>query len=114
MALLKHINRLKYIDFMIKNKATGSLDLFARKNGLKKSAMSETIAEMRELGFPIKYCKVRNSYYYYEHGKLVNEFFEREFKVLSEQEILQINTYENICFSEINVFQVCVDSNKNG
>ena len=107
MALLKHINRLKYIDFMIKHKSTGNLEVFAKKNGLKKSAMCEVIAEMRELGFPIKYCKVRNSYYYYENGKLVNEFFQREFKVLSEEEILKIDNAANICFSEVKVFEVC-------
>lgn len=31
MALLKHINRLKYIDYMIKRKAAGDLENLAQR-----------------------------------------------------------------------------------
>lgn len=34
MALLKNIKRLKYIDYLIKRKATGDLENFAYKHGL--------------------------------------------------------------------------------
>ena len=52
MALLKHINRLKYIDYMIKLKATDDLENLAQKNNLCKRAMTDVLSETKELGFP--------------------------------------------------------------
>ncbi len=62
MAILKHIKRLKYIDYLIKRKATGDLENFASKNGLSKRAMSDVLNEMKELCFPIKYDRTRYTY----------------------------------------------------
>jgi hypothetical protein len=46
---------------MTKRKATGDLTTFAKRNRLSKSALAEVIAEMKELGFPIKYDRKTNT-----------------------------------------------------
>lgn len=107
MALLKHIKRLRYIDFMIKKKATGDLVTFARKNGLCKSAMAGVIQEMKELGFPIKFDRTNNSYYYAEEGEMVQELFIKNGRILSKEEIAQIGNTDDLCFSQISVFRLC-------
>ena len=109
MAILKHIRRLKYIDYMIKRKATGDLESFARKNSLCKSAMAGVIQEMKELGFPIKFNRSRNTYYYAEDGEMVQALFVLQGKILSRDELRQLenNKETDLCFSEITVFQLC-------
>jgi len=107
MALLKYIKRLKYIDYMIKRKATGNPEHFANKNGLSKRAMTDVLNEMKELGFPIKYDRGRNTYYYDEAGEMVKNLFIKDGQVLSKEQIAKIGKDENLCFSEITVFELC-------
>ena len=107
MALLKHINRLKYVDYMIRRKATGDLNRFAQKNGLCKRAMASVLQEMRELGFPIKFDRKRNTYYYQEQGEMVKALFVKGDQLLSRDQIAVIGNLGNLCFSEVNVFERC-------
>ncbi|SDF72273.1 hypothetical protein SAMN05216464_12630 [Mucilaginibacter pineti] len=107
MALLKHIKRLKYIDYIIKRKATGDLEHFAEKNGLSKRAMTDVLSEMKELGFPIKYDRSRNTYYYDEAGEMVKNLFIKDGQILSKEQISKIGLAENLCFSEVTIFEVC-------
>lgn len=110
MALLKHINRLKYVDFMVKRKATGDLNKFAAKNGLCKRAMASVLQEMKELGFPIKFDRTKNTYYYHEQGEMVKDLFIKSDQLLSRDQIAVIGNLENTCFSETKVFERCVSS----
>ena len=110
MALLKHIKRMKYIDYMIKRKATGTLEHFANKNGLSKRAMTDVLSEMKELGFPIKYNRVRNTYYYDEAGEMVKNLFIKDGQILSIEQAAKIGRDDNLCFSEITVFELCKNS----
>ncbi|TWF40654.1 hypothetical protein FHW36_104337 [Chitinophaga polysaccharea] len=107
MAILKHIKRLKYIDFMIRRKATGDLDSFARKNGLCKRAMTGIISEMKELGFPIKYDRMKNTYYYEEEGQMVRSLFVKEGQLLTNDQLRNIGNYDRLCFSGVYVFEIC-------
>lgn len=107
MAILKHIKRLKYIDYLIKKKATGNLENFAKKNGLCKRAMTDVLMDMKELGFPIKYDRTRNTYYYDEKGEMVKQLFVKDGQVLTREEMAAIGRDENLCFSEITIFELC-------
>lgn len=107
MALLKHIQRLKYIDYMIKRKATGDLETFAGKNGLCKRAMTDVLTEMKQLGFPIKYDRCRNTYYYDQAGEMVKSLFIKDGQILTKEQFANIGNEDNLCFSEITVFTLC-------
>ena len=107
MAILKHINRLKYIDYMIKKKATGDLESFASKNHLSKSAMASVIQEMKALGFPVKFDRTRSTYYYAEDGEMVQHLFVQNGRVLSREEASAIRNDQDFCFSEIKIFELC-------
>jgi hypothetical protein len=106
MAILKHVRRLIYIDSLIKRKATGNLENFATKNGLCKRAMTDVLNEMKELGFPIKYDRARNTYYYNEKGEMVKNLFVKNGQVLSKEEIANVGI-DDLCFSEVTVFELC-------
>ncbi len=107
MAILKHIKRLKYIDYLIKRKATGDLENFACKNGLSKRAMSDVLNEMKELGFPIKYDRVRYTYYYNERGEMVKSLFIKDWQILTKEQAVKIGKDDNLCFSETTIFKLC-------
>lgn len=107
MAILKHIKRLKYIDYLIKRKATGDLENFANKNGLSKRAMSDVLNEMKELGFPIKYDRTRYTYYYDEMGEMVKSLFVKDGQILTTEQAAEIGKDDKLCFSEITIFELC-------
>ncbi|WP_300601759.1 hypothetical protein [Niabella sp.] len=107
MGIAKYINRLKYIDYMIKRKATGNLETFAKKNRLSKSSLSEILSEMKGMGFPIKYDRARSSYYYEEEGEMINSLFMKYGEILSREEVKVISPSEKLCFSPAAIFEIC-------
>src|SRR5690606_469039 len=76
MGIHKYYKRLQLIDYYIHKLTTGNLDAFARKMRISKSMLSEYIREMKEMGFSIDFCRQRNSYYYYEEGRMVDKLFD--------------------------------------
>ena len=92
MSLKKKLNRLQFIDSLISRKATGDSNTLAKKLNLSRSQTLEHIREMKELGFPIKFCRSSNSYIYSKPGKLVHKLFETE---LSKDEMRLISGGRN-------------------
>ena len=77
MSFLRYFKKLQLIDSLIRRKATGNQELFARKTCMSRSLLNLYLNEMKEMGFPIKYCKKRNTYYYEEEGHIVTSMFEK-------------------------------------
>lgn len=92
MSLHTYIERMKYVDYLIRRKATGDLTHLSGKLNLSRSQTCEFINEMKQAGFPIKYCRKKGSYYYTEKGRLVTHFFETN---LSTENRLRPNLSSN-------------------
>jgi hypothetical protein len=108
MSILRHIKRLQFIDYIIRRRATGSLEKFAEKNRLSKRGLAAVLQEMKEMGFPIKYNKRLGSYYYEQEGEMVKCLFIKQGEILSREETAKIGAKpENLCFSKVAVFEVC-------
>lgn len=78
MSLHTYLERIKYIDSLIRRKATGDLNTLAKKLSLSKSQTTYFLKEMRELGFPIKYSRKSGHYFYSEEGKLIQNLYEKD------------------------------------
>ena len=78
MPLHQYLERIRLIDSLIRKKATGNIEMLAKKLGLSRSHVFNLINEMKKEGFPIEFSKTFNSYYYTEEGRTVNHLFERE------------------------------------
>jgi predicted DNA-binding transcriptional regulator YafY len=74
MGVLKYLDRFKRIDDLVRRRATGSPEEFAKKLGISKSMLMLNLAELKELGAPLKYNSVENTYYYDCYGRLRFEF----------------------------------------
>lgn len=108
MGILRQIKRLQYIDYIIKRKATGSLETFAAKNRLSKRGLAVILQEMKEMGFPVKYSRQLNSYYYEEEGEMVKCLFVKLGEVIPREEFANIGKQVNkLCFSKAAVFEIC-------
>ncbi len=77
MSIKKNLDRLEYVDFLIRTKATGDTNALAKKLHLSRSYTLACIKEMKELGFPIKYSLSEKHYYYEEEGMMVKNLFIR-------------------------------------
>ena len=77
MPLQKYINRIRYIDSLVRIKGTGNADQLAKRMDLSRSVTLSYISAMKQEGFPIKYCRKRNSYYYSEEGRMTISLFEK-------------------------------------
>ncbi|HTN08421.1 hypothetical protein [Agriterribacter sp.] len=109
MSLVKAIKRLEYANFLIRKKATGDLNTFAKKMKLSKSAVKHILCEMRDLGANIKYDKLRKYYYYEEDGEFCISRFMKYGEMLTKDKTAYIGKPEELCFSEKAVFVLCKD-----
>ncbi len=86
MSILKYIERLRYIDSLLRTKSTGNSDTLSKKLHLSRSTTLEYLREMKELGFPIKYSYRRKTYYYEEEGEMAKKLFNKYLERDSEEE----------------------------
>jgi biotin operon repressor len=77
MSITKYIDRLRYVDLLIRTTATGDPKALAKKLHLSRSSTLAYIKEMKELGFPIKYSFTGKHYYYEENGAMAKKLFTR-------------------------------------
>ena len=75
MSLKRYLNRISFIDCLIARKSTGNQKNMAVKIGVSVSTLNEYLNEMKEMGFPIKYCHKSQTYYYEKNGRMVSNFF---------------------------------------
>ena len=64
MSILKYIDRARRMDDLIRRKATGSAEEFARRLGVSRRILMENLNDLKELGAPICYDDCCKSYYY--------------------------------------------------
>ena len=68
MKIHTQIERLKRLNSLIKRKATGTPLQLAERLNVSKSTANRLIAELRDRGAPILYCKHSQCYKYTEAG----------------------------------------------
>lgn len=93
MSLHKYIERIQFIDKLIRKKATGNISVLAGKLNLSKSGAEKFIHEMKEVGFPITYCKKQKTYLYEHEGKMVDKLF---FEEMHDTEMKNVNGGKSI------------------
>ena len=76
MALQTYIERLKYVDFLIKTRATGNLTTLSKKLNLSKSHTVTFLKEMKDYGFPIQFSRKLGYYYYTKDGEYLRNLFQ--------------------------------------
>jgi predicted DNA-binding transcriptional regulator YafY len=74
MPTRRFIERLQRIDYFIRTKSTGTPKEFAVKLDVSERQLYKYIKNLKELGAPIKYCKISNSYYYDSNGYFAVKF----------------------------------------
>lgn len=67
--------RLAKIDFLIRARGTGKPAQLAAKMGMSERSIYDYLHLMKELGAPIKFCPLRETYYYDEEGIFAISFF---------------------------------------
>jgi predicted DNA-binding transcriptional regulator YafY len=70
MTAIKYINRLKYLDYLVRSHATGNPANLASKMGVSVRSTYDYINDLKELGAPVKWSVHEDSYVYAEEGKL--------------------------------------------
>lgn len=72
----KFFDRFTRIDQLIARKATGTPQELAERLEISESTLYEYFSVMKDLGAPIKYDKIKNTYYYEVNGRFKIKFFE--------------------------------------
>jgi Mn-dependent DtxR family transcriptional regulator len=75
MSLTRILEKVQHIDSLIYKKATGSQKELAKRLGISVSTVNQYLSEMKEIGFPIKYCYKRKTYFYEKEGRMVSSLF---------------------------------------
>lgn len=74
MDFQRYIDRLSYMDDLIRKRRTGVPSEFAEKLNLSRSTLMEYLEILRQLGGPILYDRIRQTYYYSTPCRLVLGF----------------------------------------
>lgn len=69
------MERLRYLDSLIRKKATGNPKSLAKKLNLSRSQTMAFLHELKGHGFPIEYSRRLMSYYYSEEIHLSHQLF---------------------------------------
>lgn len=79
MGLKKSLDRIEYLDYLIRRKCTGTPKELSKKLGVSERWLYEILNELKkDLNFPIKYSRKRRSYVYTSKGGLVIKFMSKE------------------------------------
>ena len=79
MGLKKSLDRIEYLDYLIRRKCTGTPKELAEKLGISERWVYEILNELKhDFDCPIKYSRRRRSYVYTCSGSLVIEFMSEE------------------------------------
>lgn len=70
MSVIKYLDRIRKIDKLIRLEATGSPKDLSKKIGVSERTVYDYISYMRELGAPIEFSEIHNSYIYLSEGKI--------------------------------------------
>lgn len=70
MDIFERLEQLARLDQLIRLKATGTPKQLAEKIGLSRRQLLRDIAQLRETGFPIEYCRYEMCYYYADVVKM--------------------------------------------
>lgn len=96
MNIIKYIERLRFMDELIRKNATGTPDEFAKKLGISRSTLDKYIKVLKDMNAPIKYNEVCGNYYYLFPCQLKIAY---ETKVLTEVDLKTINkkSFKKFC-----------------
>ena len=64
MPITKHFDQLNRMHTLIKFRRTGTPDEFANRIGVSRSQMFKLLSQLRDLGAPIYFSKLRQTYAY--------------------------------------------------
>ena len=74
---------------LIHMRATGNPMEFARKLGIRRSTLFQSLQEMKEMGVDIRYSNIRETYYYADENRI-------EIRVKRIQPDIKANNNEHI------------------
>lgn len=72
--ITKYIERIQFIDKLIRTKRANTPSQLAAKTNLSERQIITFIKTMKELGAPIKYCRVQKIYFYEENVIFICKF----------------------------------------
>lgn len=64
MNATKYLDRLKYMNELVKTRRTGSVKELAGRLRISESHLYRLIKDMKDMGAPIEFCRQSNCYYY--------------------------------------------------
>lgn len=83
MNFRKYIERITYLDELIRKERTGTPEELANRLSISRAQLYNIIESLRDEGLAIGYARKRNTFYYAHNQKLEVSF---SLKVVSEEE----------------------------
>ncbi|MBI9063810.1 MAG: HTH domain-containing protein [Marinilabiliaceae bacterium] len=101
--LTKTIQLMERIDYLVKQRATGSPQELANRLSVSKASLHRVLEVMKELGAPIEYNIIHKSYVYSEAVNFFCDFYSND---LTQQELKNTNGGFNklIVLTKINLY----------
>lgn len=89
MKFIEQIERIQYLDKLIKKRSTGTPEELANRLGISRSQLYNIIGYLNDIGTEINYSRMRRTFYYESGGKDVEINF--SIKVIAGDEVYKIH-----------------------
>ena len=90
----EYIDSLKRMDDLIRRKSTGNPEEFSQKLSISRSQLLQDLKELKELGAPVDYCHILQSYHYTRECRVILDF--KSDKILGGMEVVEFNSREHL------------------
>jgi len=101
MKFIKQIERIQYLDKLIKKKSTGTPKEMAYRLGISRSQLYNLVSYLNDIGMHVKYSRSLRSFYYVEGKKNIEITF--SIKLITAEETHRIHGGANKLFSSFHL-----------
>ncbi len=74
MPFIDRLDLLRRMDLLIRRKATGTPQTFARRLGMSRATLYCHLDELNQMGASVAYCRLRQTFYHQKEGRLIMAF----------------------------------------
>lgn len=89
MKFIEQIERIQYLDELIRKKSTGTPDELAGRLGISRSQLYNIIGYLNDIGIGINYSRGRRTFYYNTDGKNIEINF--SIKIIVDDNVHKIH-----------------------
>lgn len=103
MKFVEQIERLQYLDKLIRKGSTGTPEELGRRLGISRSQLYNLIGYFNEIGMEVRFSRARNSFYYVSSGREIEIQFSVKIITDNNEHIIYGGSFSSHTITKMNI-----------